>query len=199
MKSIYDRGYDDSAEKEKESLENSREQKSILEALNAKMMEISSRIDTLDFADQDGNPIGQESAAEIFDRPDVTIREYFALEFRNLNAGVESVTDEDEAEEMSDKYESLILQMEQVLNPVKFVDDVLKIISENIKLAETVERHIDMTEPFNNTLSNLELDVPELNIYLARKKLKVSDETAKIIAEINTRLKSLFLPLIHLI
>ena len=157
---------------------------------------LSAEADSLKNMSLEDDHFSPDASAEAFGKPDMTIKEYFEAEMKNLQFGMTFFKGDGKEQNIAKRYEILSSQLDKVLKPEKFIAQSLSTIMGLISIAKRGLNSRDIEDLMNFRMSDLENEVLRFNKYLKQiKGFKIEEYALKKISEINDELNKIGLPL----
>jgi hypothetical protein len=160
---------------------------------------LSTEADLLEEMFLEDDHFNPNANAEAFGKPDMTIKEYFEAEMKNLQFGMTFFKGDKLEQTITKRYEKLSSQLDKVLKPERFINQSLGNIMSLISITKRGLRSRDIEDLINFRMSDLENEVIKFNKYLKKiKGFEMEEYALKKIFEINDELNKLGLPLVEL-
>lgn len=162
-----------------------------VKAVISKITDVAKNITELDINETSKNYEAFDPAekANVFGKPELTIKEYFESEIKNLKAGIDIITDPNSKEEVFARYSALKMQIDRVFNPEDFTSYCIDIVGGIIKHIDKISNHSSYAEEVMILLSRTEEMVSNFNSYIKVRKIKLEDSIQKDVLDINKKLK----------
>ncbi len=161
-----------------------------------RLLEDATLLENMFFEDVNFDP---NDSAEIFDKPEMTLREYFESELKNLHYGMTFFKGDKLESTIYERYAIIAKQLDKVFRPEKFI---IKSIDQIIVLLNVVKRSLssrDIKDKVSLNLPTLVNQIHIFNKFLKRVKgLNINPIELKLISDINDELQKIPAPLIEL-
>lgn len=173
-------------------------QQAVLKELPKTFSRVSADVDLIEKIFLDNDIFNRDAKAEIFNRPDLNLVDYFDSEMNNLYHGITFLKSSSEEKKMIEQYKFLSIKLYKVFRPEKFIIYSIEYI---IKLITIAEKNIKSSGSENSklfNLSNLHGAVLGFNSYLNKVKgIEIDQNMIQTMKEINEELKKIPMPLIE--
>jgi hypothetical protein len=175
-------------------------QQAVLKELPKTFSRVSGNIDTVEKNFLEDDAFDPNQNAEIFDRPDLTIENYLLSEMKNLHHGLSFLGSSSEEKALKEEYQSMILKIEKVFKPEKFIKYSVGFV---MNLITDIERDMrshsfEIEDIISIKLGTLHTAILGFNSYLNKVRgIEIDQKTIDSIAEINEELKKIPMPLIE--
>ncbi|MEI6042596.1 MAG: hypothetical protein WCQ00_03470 [bacterium] len=173
-------------------------------ALTKKIDTLTENIDLLielmdiDEKNEGENMFDPNETAEMFDRPDITLRQYFEAEGKNLDAGIELFKGNPKEEEILEKYDDLMVSICRVFKPEKFISYSIVLINNLLNRLNKLSDSSKDEERAELYLENLTDIILDFNSYMEKNGMEIQVDARKKINDLNKSLKFFSLPLIQI-
>ena len=127
----------------------------VLEELVKIFPKLSTEADLLEEMFLEDDHFNPNASAEAFGKPDITIKEYFEAEMKNLQFGMTFFKGDGQEQNIAKRYEILSSQLDKVFKPEKFIARSLSNIMGLISVAKRGLRSRDIEDLMNFRMSDI--------------------------------------------
>jgi hypothetical protein len=174
--------------------------KAVEKSIMQKIGKVSNEIGILNDLLEDESEIQKfdpEGPALMFDKPEMTIREYFKSEMVNLNHGLSFLNKSVLRVEAVERCSILSILIDKALDPEKFFKYSFNFILTSVFGLEKMRERRDMKNQLDSFLSSIGKTITDFNVYKTKRKIEISNEEIESMKSVNVRLQNLSLPLIE--
>lgn len=162
-------------------------QKLMVEAIESRVAKFTSQIEELDRTESENNyeTFDPTRTAQMFDRSDVTIREYFYGEINNLRAGLRIISDVAVKEKISSQISALLIKINKVFELDDFMFEYLSVISALLTTVDHTSQTSGQEMYIETALSQVTKMISILKSTLETRQPKISVEIQEQINAVN--------------